>query len=65
MLHVMLQCVLLLAEDVDGDEDTDNVKETGWEVAKNPDQKLVVGDQIKVKVCCYLLLYMCYINLSL
>ena len=65
MLHVMLQCVLLLAEDVDGDDDTDNVLGNGWKVTRNPDQELVVGDQIEVKVCCYLLLCMCYINLSL
>ena len=44
-------CVLLLAEDVDGDDDPDNGLTTGWEVAKDPDQELVVGSQIEVKVC--------------
>ena len=57
--------MLLLVEDVDRDDDTDNVQGNGWKVARNPDQELVVCDQIEVKVCCYLLLYMCYINLSL
>ena len=59
----MLQCVLLLVEDIDGDVGTDNVLGTGWKVTKNPDQELVVGDQIKVKVCCYLLLYICAISI--
>ena len=49
-------CVLLLAEDVDGDDDPDNGLAPGWEVAKDPDQELVVGSQIEVKVCYFLLL---------
>ena len=57
--------MLLLAEDVDGDDDPDNGLSTGWEVAKDPEQKLVVGSQIGVKVCYFLLLCMYYINLLL
>ena len=48
-----MQCssVLLLAEDVDGDDDPDYGLATGWKVANNPEQELVVGSQIEVKVC--------------
>ena len=47
----MLQCVLLLAEDVDRDDDTDNELTTGWKIAKDPKRELIIGSQTKVKVC--------------
>ena len=52
--------MLLLAEDVDGEEDTN----TGWEVLRNPGGELAVGSQIGVKVCYFSIV--CYvINLLL
>ena len=47
-LCVMLQCVLLLVEDVDRDDVTDNGLTTG---CKDPEQELIIGSQTKVKVC--------------
>ena len=44
----MLQCVLLLVEDIDRDDVTDNGLTTGW---KDPEQELIIGSQTKVKVC--------------
>ena len=44
----MLQCVLLLVEDVDRDDVTDNGLTTG---CKDPEQELIIGSQTKVKVC--------------
>ena len=45
----MLQCVLL-AKDVNKDGDPNN-RLIGCEVVKHPEQELVVGSQIEVKVC--------------
>ena len=43
--------MLLLVEDVDGDDDADNGPASGWEVLKDSKGELVVGSQIEVKVC--------------
>ena len=49
--------MLLLAEDVDGEEDTDSGPTSGWEVLRGPEGELAVGSQIGVKVCYFTLLY--------
>ena len=54
--------MLLLAEDIDGDDDPDCGLARG-KVANNHEQELVVGSQIEVKVCYYCCV--CYINLFL
>lgn len=51
-LHaIIVQCVFLLVEDVDGDDDADTAPASGWEVLKDPEGDVVIGSQIGVKVC--------------
>ena len=49
--------ILLLVEDVDGEEDMDTGPTTGWEVLKDPEGELAVGSQIGVKVCYFIAVY--------
>ena len=57
MARSIVYNILLLVEDVDGEEDTDTGPTAGWEVLKDPEGELAVGSQIGVKVCYFIAVY--------